>query len=354
MTQNLTWVDWIFGKTWVVELIIILLLLLLLNFVLRGLLASAKRKGRLIENDWRLHLDYVAVRPVQLLIWVFLIAFTGDLLIRESELEGSFVFLPALRDCGVVICLAWALLRWKKIFHDSVVAQRMKGQTSFDPLSLELVSKLFTLAVIFVVFLLILQILGLNIIPLITFGGIGAAALAFASKDVFANFFGGLMLNLTRPFTVNDQVELPHRKVVGHIEEIGWYLTVIRDLQKKPIYLPNSIFASEILINISRMTHRRIEETIGLRYADISHAAEIVDEVRKLFQSDINIDHSLPIYVFVQSLAPSSVDLEVKAYTLSTRYEEFMEIKQKILLQIYEILESRGAELAYPTMTVRM
>lgn len=354
MTQTPDWYDWIFKRPWMVELLVIFVLLVLLNFVFKRIFARSKRRAQLVENDWRIHLDYIAVPPLQLLLWLFLIAFTGDLLVREFELQGVFLFVPALRDAGIVVCLAWLILRWKKVFHDTVVARRIKGKVSFDLVSLELINKLFTIAVIFIVVMLIMQILGLNIVPLLTFGGIGAATLAFASRDVFANFFGGLMLNLTRPFTVGDQVELPHRKVTGHIEEIGWYLTVIRDLQKRPVYMPNSIFSNEILVNLSRITHRRIEETVGLRYSDIGSVEAIVQEVRQLLYAHPNIDHALPLYVYLQTFAPSSIDLEVKAYTLNTRYEEFMEIKQKILLEIFQILAKRGADFAYPTVTVNM
>ncbi|MBS0624769.1 MAG: mechanosensitive ion channel family protein [Verrucomicrobia bacterium] len=349
-----SWTQWILKNPWIAELFIILTLIVLLNFVLKRVLIRSKKRAHIVENDWRVHLDYIMVRPLQLLLWIFLIAFSVDIIIREFEFEGVFLFFPALRDSGIVVCLAWLILRWKKVFHDSIVARRIKGKSSFDLITLELINKLFTIAVLFIVLMLILQILGLNIVPLLTFGGIGAATLAFASRDVFANFFGGLMLNLTRPFTVNDQIEMPHRKVTGYVEEIGWYLTVIRDLQKRPIYMPNSIFSSEILINLSRITHRRIEEMIGLRYVDIGRAEKIVDEIRQLLTSHTNIDQTLPLYVYLYTLAPSSVDIEVKAYSLSTRYEDFMEIKQKVLLEIYQIISRHNADLAFPTITIDM
>lgn len=352
MTPELAWHDWIFSRNWIAELTVVLVLFILFNFFLKGFLNRAKTKARLIENDWKSHIDTVAMAPIQFLLWICLIAFSIDILVRELELEGVFEIVPSLRDTGIVLCLAWLALRWKKAVHDSIVSRRLKGKTSFDLITLELISKLFTIGVLFIVLLLVMQILGLNVVPLLTFGGIGAAAIAFASKDVFANFFGGLMLNLTRPFTVNDQIELPQRKVVGQIEEIGWYLTVIRDLQKRPIYMPNSVFSSELVINLSRITHRRIEETIGLRYADIGSSEAIAEEIRQYFQSHPNIDHNLPVYVYIHTLASSSVDLEVKAYTLCTRYEEFMEIKQKVLLEIYRIVKKYNGDLAYPTITV--
>lgn len=352
MQSRDSWHGWLLDHTWVVEVAIVVLLLFFLNFGLKRFLIRSKRMAQLQENDWRVHLDYAAVAPARVLLWVLLIAFLIDVVTRELKLSGTFLYVDPLRNATVIGCIAWFLLRWKKVFHTTMVSKRGKGKVAFDPISLEIVAKLFTISVIFISLLVVMQIFGLNVAPLITFGGIGAAVLGFASKDVVANFFGGLMIYVTRPFTVHDLVELPEKKVMGHVEEIGWYLTSIRDLEKKPIYIPNSIFSSELLINQSRMTHRRIEETIQIRYEDISKVGKILDEIRSLFDRNASIDHHQSLSIFLQNFSPSSVDLEVKAYLLSTRYEDFMEARQAVMLEMYDIVARNGAEMAYPTMRI--
>ena len=348
------WYDWIFGKPWMVHLGLIVFFAYLLNFSLKKLLSHMKRKKNPTEQDWRFHLDYIVIRPVQLLTWLVAGTLFAEFVIREFLLQKPWSFLAMLRDLGVVFSLTWLLFRWKKAFYDSLLTKRRLGNHFLDLSSLQLIGKLSTLSLMIVSSLLILQILGLDIVPLVTFGGIGAASVAFASRDVFSNFFGGLMLNITRPFAVLDSIELPGRKIQGTVEEIGWYLTVIRDLQKKPIYVPNAIFSNEVLVNLSRMTHRRIEETISLRYLDILSAERVVAEIRSKLASHEEIDHRLPLCVFVKTFAASSVDLEIKAYTIATRYEEFMEVKQDVLLQIYATIAKLGADLAFPTMSVHL
>lgn len=309
MIQNSVWDNWFSDHPWIVEIAVVLALLLTFNFLLKGFLIRSKRKAHLAENDWFIHLESIMLRPVQAILWICFISFVVNLLLREFRLEGNLSFIPLLRDAGIIICLSWLVLRWKAVFYNSIAGKRAKGKLSLDSATLELISKLFTVAVIFIVLMLLMQILGLNVLPLLTFGGIGAAALGFACKDVFANFFGGLMLNMTRPFTVNDLIELPQKKIMGHVENVGWYLTAIRDLQKKPIYIPNSFFSNELVINHSRITHRRMEESIGLRLADFGHCEPILAHVNRLIQSHADIDHNLPIHVYVQTLAPSSIDL---------------------------------------------
>ena len=352
--KETTWYEWIQEHAWAAEFSIVLIFLLALNFLLKHILLRSKRQGQMKEGDWRAHLDYAAVAPARVLLWFLFASFLIELSARELELGGLFSYAVPLRNVGVILCFAWFLIRWKKVFHNAMASRRMKGKPTFDPVSLEIIAKIFTIAIAFITLLIIMQLFGLDIVPLITFGGIGIAAFGLASKDVISNFIGGLMIYVARPFTLGDLVELPEKKIKGHIEEIGWHLTSIRDLEKKPIYVPNSVFSSELLINLSRMTHRRIEETIQIRNSDISKVLPIIESIRNLFEHYPDIDHNQPLTVFFKTFGAYSLDIEVLAYTLSTRYEEFMETKQKILLEIHEIVAKAGAAMPFPTQSVEL
>ncbi len=153
-----------------------------------------------------------------------------------------------------------------------------------------------------------------------------------------------MTLYLSRPFHVNDWIELPERKVTGSIEEIGWYFTTLRDASKKPFYIPNSVFISELVVNQSRMTHRYINETLSLRYSDAKKLGPLIQEIREFLLSHPDIDQHEPIYVYALAFAESAIPVEIRAYTrTTTRYQEFMDIKQKIMLRICALIESAGA-----------
>lgn len=337
--------DWVFEHVWVVEGAAVLLVLLAFNLFLKKILKDSKKKAYLKENDWRLYLDTTLMAPASALFWVLLISFAIELGLRELHLGDGFLWVVPVRTAAVVICLTWFLLRCKKVFHNIVLAPGRKAKSSLDPVSLEILEKIFTIVVVFISVVIALQTFGIDVMPLLTFGGIGAAALAFASKDVFANFFGGLMLYLTRPFTVQDTIRIAGKNIEGQVEEIGWYLTSLRDAKKQPHYIPNSIFPNEALINLSRITHRRIEEVLNIRYEDAHRAEGIVEEIRNLFERSPDIDHSLVLEVFVSHFSPYALEIDVKAYTLVTRYDEYLKIKQKILLKVFEIVQSHGATI---------
>lgn len=334
---------WLLLHTWVIEVSAALALLLFLNILLDRTLQWTKQKAHLQEKDWRIHIDSAVLAPAKILLWVLLISFLFHLASQRLGLETLFPYIPSLRNAGIVFCLAWFSLRWKKLFFNALAARRIKGKLFFDPSSLEILGKFFTAGVVFVSLLIILGLFGIDILPLVTFGGIGVAALGLASRNAAANFLGGLMLYINRPFTTCDLIELPGKKISGYVEQIGWHHTSIRDLQKKPIYVPNSLFSTEILINLSRITHRSIEEILQIRYADYDKASFIIEEIRTLFKQSPEIDPHQPLHVHLLTLGAAALEIHIKAYTLSTRYEEFIEIKQKLLLQISSILAKSGA-----------
>ena len=98
------------------------------------------------------------------------------------------------------------------------------------------------------------------------------------------------MIHLDRPFKVGDWICSPDKQIEGTVEEIGWRQTRIRAFSKRPIYVPNSIFMHIVVENPSRMSHRRIYETIGIRYDDIHAIAAIVDDVKKMLMNHEEID----------------------------------------------------------------
>lgn len=237
-----------------------------------------------------------------------------------------------------VLFLAWLMLRSKKIFHKAMIARHLQGRHSLDPISIQILEKVFTVLVLAISSLFILQIFGLDIAPLLTFGGIGAAVLGLACRDVFANFFGGIMIYMTSPFSLQETIELPGKKILGTVEEIGWYFTTIRDLDKRSLYVPNSIFSTELLINHSRITHRWMNEKIRIRTGDGFKTQQILEAIRGLFREQKEIDHDQPLDIFLISIGPWGQEIEVKAYVFATQNEKFMEFKERMLLEIDKII----------------
>ena len=199
-------------------------------------------------------------RPIQILLWILGVTLVIEILGRRFDFSFFETYLNAFRSTGFVFCTAWMLLRWKKE-TERIFLQKDRHHRNIETGFVQMIGKLVTVTVVLIGLMIVLQIWGLDILPLVAFGGIGAAAIGFAAKDVISNFFGGFMLHLNRPFVVGDHVLLPGKNLEGVVEEIGWNLTMIRDREKRPTYVPSALFSQELVINFSRMSHRRLHRT---------------------------------------------------------------------------------------------
>ena len=202
--------------------------------------------------------------------------------------------------------------------------------------------------------LLVLQAFGVSVSGVLAFGGIGGIAIGFAARDLLANFFGALMIFLDRPFSVGDWVRSPDRDIEGTVEDIGWRLTRIRTFDKRPLYLPNSVFSSLAVENPSRMYNRRIYETIGLRYNDIGMMENIVGAVRTMLQNHHDIDQQQVLMVNFVTFGPSSVDFFIYTFTKTVDWQTYHQVKQDVLLKIANIIDQHDAEIAFPTRTLHV
>jgi MscS family membrane protein len=169
---------------------------------------------------------------------------------------------------------------------------------------------------------------------------------------LLANFFGGMMIYLDRPFSVGDWIRSPDREIEGTVEHIGWRLSVIRTFDQRPLYIPNSVFANIAVENPSRMSNRRIYETFGVRYTDTHKMSIIVADVKFLLENHEDIDQGKTLIVNFNAFGPSSVDFFVYTFTKTTNWVLYHGIKERVLLQIYDIIEAHGAEIAFPTSTI--
>ena len=182
----------------------------------------------------------------------------------------------------------------------------------------------------------------------------GGIAVGFAAQDLLSNFFGGLFIYTDRPFSVGDWIRSPDRNIEGTVEKIGWRVTRIRTFDQRPLYVPNSIFSHIALENPSRMTNRRIKETIGIRYEDAAKMGEIIELVKKMLLEHPEIDTSKTLIVNFNIFAASSLDFFIYTFTKTTNWVNYHQIKQDVLLKILDIIEGEGAECAFPTSTVHV
>lgn len=338
--------------SWALQGLLILLFTGIVGFMVNALLARIVRRLGQGHPRWsELMLDGVR-RPLSVLVWV--VGITLSLQIAAKALDD--ITLDAaehFRSVAYILLIAWALIRLVTRIEARLV-QGDAGKPGMDRTTADAIAKLIRLSVLVMSGLALLQNLGVSISGILAFGGVGGLAVGFAAKDLLANFFGGLMIYMDRPFKVGDWIRSPDKEIEGTVEEIGWRLTRIRTFDKRPLYVPNSTFANIAVENPSRMTNRRIYETIGVRYDDAAQVESIVAGIKLMLEQHADIDQTQTMIVNLNRFGPSSLDILIYTFTKTTVWVEFHEIKQDVLLKIMEVITSHGAEVAFPTQTLHL
>ncbi len=342
---------------WGAELFAVVSITLIGRYIAMRLLKVLGRHFEKTTNTWDDALFDAARVPLS---WFILImGLLWGIAVSDGYVDTELFSaenLGLFRQLTFIVLIAVFLVRFisraeSRLLNNQQTATTTLG-AALDATTVHALAKLLRLSVVITSILIVMPTLGIEITALLAFGGVGGIAVGFAAKDLLANFFGGLMIYLDRPFTIGDWIRSPDKEIEGTVETIGWRLTVVRTFDKRPLYIPNSVFNTLSLENPSRMNNRRIKETIGIRYQDSAKMEAIVKDVKVMLQSHGDIDTNQTLIVNFLSYAPSSLDFFIYTFTKTTNWIRFHEIKQDVLLKIVEIVHSHAADFAFPTTTL--
>lgn len=338
-----------FGWFW--EIGTLCLIVFILNFFFKRLLIFLEGVFKAHKKIWKESFVSALYLPLSYYVWYFAAIEIVDF-VWQQMLSINFANKSIFLATGLVVAFAWFLLRWKSKAIVCLSESRKFQKMAFNSARIDVVDKLFTVIILIVSMMLLLEVTGSNLNTLVAFGGISGLALAFASQEVIASFFGGLMIYINHPFQIGDWIILPERSIEGHVEEIGWYTTRVRTFDKRPIYVPNSIFSKIVVVNPSRMSHRQIKETIGIRYRDVGALRSIIADIKQMLDANPAVDHGMTCGVYFTAFGAYSLDILFSVYIFEKSTDGYNRIRETILFAIMDILNKHHAELAYPTTCV--
>jgi len=341
--------DWM----WLVEIAIGVILIFALSLIFNKLLKSIDRRHRQKGKEWARNIKKISHLPIQIAIWGFGITYIVDVLVTHAGLDAISRFVHPIKPAFIVGCFGWMALRWN---HYAFIRLAKKSEKlGVAPSVIYALSKLSSFVLLILTLLIIFQVVGIGIGPLLAFGGIGVAGIAFAAKDMMANFFGGAMLHFTRIFSIGDEVVIPSKdNFNGEVKEIGWYTTKIEDYYRRPVYFPNALFSQVHVINESRRTHRRIKETVTIRYEDMPKLEKIIEELREKIGGHPDVDDSQSFSITFNKLGDFGLDIYAYILVYRMGYIKFMRVRHELLMIYQEVVGKHGAEFAFPTTEVHL
>jgi len=337
---------------WLVQLTVTLIITCISIFLASKLFNRVDSQLAKTKTPWDVALLNAAKRPTHYFIWTLGTAIVAQILSNKLDLLSKDT-IESFYKVSIIVLLTWFLLRLIKGAEEILVSP-LQTKNPIDLTTISAISKLLKSSLFIISTLVLLQTLGLSISGILAFGGIGGIAVGFAAKDLLANFFGGLMIYLDRPFSVGDWVRSPDQDIEGTIEKIGWRQTCVRTFDKRPLYVPNATFSVISVENPSRMTHRRIYEKIGVRYDDIKKLPIILEDIKKMLTIHTDIDDSQTMIVNFDEFGDSALNFFIYTFTKTTNWVHFHEVKQDILFKVMNIIELHQAEVAFPTQTLHI
>ena len=284
--------------------------------------------------------------PLTILIWIEAMAITVHFFLPAVD-HTVVLFVEKLQKVSWILLLAWIFVRFIKLFEEQLLQGRLqKGRT--DETTIQATGKLLRVAALGIVVLLLLPVVGVEITGIVAFASGSAIIVGIAGQHILANYFGGLVVHSDGHFKIGDWIYSPDREMEGIVEYIGWRSTQIRTFDRRICYVPNAAFSSIIIVNASRMTHRRIKETIKLRYVDAGILDKILEEINEMLQMQPALDKKGPLGAHFTEFGPYALHINVYALTKATEWQTYRTIQQAIFLKIIKIIKKNGAQLALP------
>ncbi|WP_269542210.1 mechanosensitive ion channel family protein [Cerasicoccus fimbriatus] len=326
---------------------ILLVAMMMRNFLTRVFFKRLQAMARKTAFEHDDELLKVLEKPFSL----FLLALGIYLAILALPLSSMLEGLVGDLFRGLTMVLAvWGMLRATDIFTNifsNQLAARNSALHGFVPT----INKSLKIFIVIVGVLLVIDNLGYNVGGILATLGLGGAAIAFASQDTIKNLFGTFMIMLDRPFKVGDWIMVGD-KVDGDVEEIGLRSTKVRTWPKTVISIPNGVLANEYINNWTRMPKRRVKQVIGITYEATAEDMEaLVQDIRQILGNDEGVNQEF-ILVNFTDFGSSSLDILVYYFTLSTKWLEYMDVRQRVNCKIMRAIHKRGLSVAFPTRTL--
>tara|TARA_Y200000002_G_scaffold104593_1_gene85267 strand:- start:583 stop:1629 length:1047 start_codon:yes stop_codon:yes gene_type:complete len=215
-------------------------------------------------------------------------------------------------------------------------------------------------AIKFVLYLIgivsVLELWGIDAASIIAGLGLFSVALALGAQNFFKNLIGGLLIIGEKRFKQGDWINV-EGVAEGSVEKIDFRSTLIRRFDQAPVFVPNSVLSDSEIINFSEMPFRRIMFNVGLIYQT---TPDTILAIRKDIESYIAANDDLAnadeatTTIRVTQFNDSSIDMLVYCFTRSTKWHDFCEAREKLILEIMKIVKNNGSDFAYPTSTIHI
>ena len=180
-------------------------------------------------------------------------------------------------------------------------------------------------------------------------------AVALGAQDLFKNLISGVLVLIEKRFKKGDVIIIEDT-IEGTVEKIGFRSTAIRKFDKSLCFIPNNQFAEKAVTNITKISNRRINWIIGLEYKSTTKQLKTIcnDIENKIIsrKKNFSVNETTPVIVKIYEFSDSSINILVRCFTKTNDYNQLLEAKNELAVDIKEIVEKRGGSFAFPSQSI--
>jgi len=348
-----------YGISWfkLILCLFLLFVVLLIERIVRLTIDRKRKKAEEKEVKKIKHLVLEAVaKPLSLFIWVYgiYIVLTPLFVHFQKPDETNLVHTVAQKaaDIGTAVALFWFIFKLVSVVDFHLKKWAASTDSSIDDVLAPLFGKTLRVFIVIIGGILIIQNLtGVKIGPLLASLGIGGIAVALAAKDSIANFFGTLTILFDKPFQVGERIIIDNYD--GVVEDVGFRSTRIRTLTGHLVTIPNEKVVNSGLENIAKRPHIRWLTNITITYDTPPNKVEkAVSIITEILDNHEGMHPDFPPRVYFNGFNDWSLNISVFAWYHPANYWDMQEWQQRTCLEILRKFNDEDIDFAFPSRTL--
>ncbi len=324
------------------------------------------------EDEMELFIKHSIEKPLIFALYTLSIHISIYALIKDTEVIDKIIPWINTIYMGVLTWALYSLLtNWISNYAENLVKRYQNVRREM----IVFILRITKVVLILLVILFLFSQLGIDIKAIAASLGVGGIAIALASKDTLANFFGSLNIMTDNSFSQGDWIVA--NSVEGTVVDIRMRTTRIRTFDNAMITIPNSELANTNIKNYSkRRIGRRIQMKVGVTYESaMTDIKKLKDDIENMLQNHPDIateKNSIlgkarrfeaikredlqgvkrTLLVYIDEFDNSSVNILVYCFSKSPDWEEWLRVKEDVIIKISELVHKNNCEFAYPTQTL--
>jgi len=294
--------------------------------------------------------DKVIIKEARFPLWLILIIFGFFVVAQTVGLPPKIIpYINRFTQLSVVFMVVYFFVR---LFINLIemASRRNVGLKNAAPTF----SRIINVFIWGIGIIMLMDIFGISITPLMASLGIAGLAIGLAMQDTLSNFFSGIYILVNQPLHVGDYVELEN-KLKGYITSIGWREARLQTIQNNTVVIPNTKLSQSILVNYHMpQPEMACLVQVGVSYdSDLEKVEKVtVDVAKQVMEKTPGAVKDFKPFIRYHTFADFSIN-----FTVILRVAAFVDkylLTHEFVKALHKRYKQEGIEIPFPIRTVHL